>query len=111
MPPAPIPPATQKKRPFSLTGLTDHTVANTLRQLRQYRGYTDFTKVILPPVGPPQPKKDASKPSAPRLSLRSLIEETTPRVVKKPSLNSAPNLGLPTVYRSLPVVPLPDIPL
>lgn len=106
-----MPSPTQKRKEFSLATVSPaRTAVHTLQQLRQFREYAEFKQVTLPPVQPQQPKKEPPKPAKPvspsRLSLRSLIDETKPRIVRKPS-----SLGVPTIYRSFSAVNLPNVSL
>lgn len=106
-----MPSPTQKRKEFSLATVSPaRTAVHTLQQLRQFREYAEFKQVTLPPVQPQQPKKEPPKPAKPvspsRLSLRSLIDETKPRIVRKPS-----SLGIPTIYRSFSAVNLPNVSL
>lgn len=106
-----MPSPTQKRKEFSLATVSPaRTAIHTLQQLRQFREYAEFKQVTLPPVQPQQPKKEPPKPAKPvspsRLSLRSLIDETKPRIVRKPS-----SLGVPTIYRSFSAVNLPNVSL
>ena len=109
-----MPSPTQKRKEFSPATVSPaRTAVHTLQQLRQFREYAEFKQVTLPPVQPQQPKKEPPKPAKPakpvspsRLSLRSLIDETKPRIVRKPS-----SLGVPTIYRSFSAVNLPNVSL
>lgn len=106
-----MPSPTQKRKEFSLATVSPaRTAVHTLQQLRQFREYAEFKQVTLPPVQPQQPKKEPPKPAKPVspscLSLRSLIDETKPRIVRKPS-----SLGVPTIYRSFSAVNLPNVSL
>ena len=109
-----MPSPTQKRKEFSLATVSPaRTAVHTLQQLRQFREYAEFKQVTLPPVQPQQPKKEPPKPAKPassaspsRLSLRSLIDEAKPRIVRKPS-----SLGVPTIYRSFSAVNLPNVSL